>query len=159
MKKITFILLALISGTAFAQSASDETKAFANIVSPINIMAKNPLIFGDITPNQGIVVVRPEGFDAGATTATIVGNVVPTAATFDVNAADDYVYNITLPATVILSRVGGGGSMTLNGLLHNASLKGKGGIETFSVGGTLFIADAQPTGSYEGTVTVGVAYQ
>ncbi|HSM62882.1 MAG TPA: DUF4402 domain-containing protein, partial [Gillisia sp.] len=70
MKKITFILFALIAGTTFAQNtANDAAITTAEIVSPLSITKNRALNFGRIiggTAGGGTVTIAAT--DAGART-------------------------------------------------------------------------------------------
>lgn len=168
MKKITFILFALFTGTAFAQSSASGTATVnAEIVAPISIKDGTALNFGSIngTSTGGNVRVNMEGTrtfsnpDMEMATAT-----TPSAARFLVTAADNYAYNIFIPA-ITLTGITEGETMAvtfdhdLSGNPSNGTGTGTGGQQALRVGGVLVVADGQAPDQYEGTVTVTVAYQ
>lgn len=166
MKKITFILLALISGTAFAQEASAIVNA--EIVSPLEIVSSEDLNFGTIngTSTGGDVTVALTGQrtfdnpDMEVSSSTPVG-----VAIFSITAADGYVYSIDIPDAVLT----GGGATGTDGLnmpvtfIHNrnsaARRTGDGVAQDLRVGGTLTVNDGQVAGAYAGEVTVTVSYE
>ena len=155
MKKITFILLALISGSAFAQSAT--ANAAADIVSPLEISSKQDLNFGKVSNNTaGTVVVAANGAVSGLTQ---IGSTSPAAANFDVTAATGFAYSITLPESVDLSN--GTVDITVDTFVHDAgdTPTGSGDVQTIGVGATLNVASSQATGNYTGTFDVSVAYE
>ncbi|MGY5850367.1 DUF4402 domain-containing protein [Salegentibacter sp. F14] len=160
MKKVTFILLALISGTVFAQEDATATaNAAAEIVSPIQISAEQNLNFGKVANNTaGTVVVAPNG-DFSTSTLSQIGTTSPSAASFDVTAAQGFSYTIALPGTVNLSN--GTDNITVDTFDHNAAgnLVGTGGIQAVGVGATLNVAASQPTGEYTGSFDVTVTYE
>lgn len=160
MKKITFILLALITGTAFGQTEASAAAA-ADIVSPLTIVQAADLTFGKVTNTGGTVNIYTDNTYDG--TATRVGTTVPAAAAFTVNAALNYGYSVTLPTgneiTLTNQTSGGSETMTVSGLNHNSDGTGDGADETFQVGGTLTVNASQVVGNYTGTVTVSVAYE
>ncbi|GGW97217.1 DUF4402 domain-containing protein [Salegentibacter mishustinae] len=158
MKKITFILLALISGTAFAQEkATGTAQASADIVSPITIEGQEDLNFGKVANNTaGTVVVATDGSASGLSQ---IGTTTPKAATFDVTAANGYAYSVTLPTTVTLKS--GDDEISVDSFTDNAGANptGSGGIQTIGVGATLTVANGQATGNYTGEFQVTVSYE
>ncbi len=165
MKKITFILLALISGTAFAQEGSASATATVNaeIVTPIAIADGTDLNFGSIVAaDGGNVRVNTEGTrtfsnnNMDVATATAI-----TAATFDVTAANLYSYSISIPSIVL---TGAGDDMPVS-FTHDlegetdGNAEGTGAAQTLKVGGLLTVAASQTEGAYDGEVTVTVAYE
>ncbi|WP_405198736.1 DUF4402 domain-containing protein [Christiangramia sp. LLG6405-1] len=155
MKKITFILLAFISGTAFAQESATANAA-ADIVSPITISAEDDLNFGKVSNNiAGTVVIATDGT---ATGLSQIGTTSPAAATFDVTAASGFAYNVTLPNSVVLQS--GSNEITVDTFQDDAGAtpQGTGSIQTIGVGATLNVDASQPTGNYTGTFEVTVGY-
>jgi len=161
MKKITFILFALIAGTTFAQdgNASAEANAAADIVSPISITPEQALNFGKVSNYAlGKVIVETDGtFDTS--TLSQIGTTSPAAALFDVTAASGFSYIITLPTTVQLTN--GAVDITVDNFNHDAGtdVTGSGGVQTIGVGATLNVDAGQATGNYTGTFDVSVAYE
>ena len=90
---------------------------------------------------------------------TQIGGATPSAATFDVTAANGFSYSITLPESVELSN--GSEDITVDEFEHNAAgnTTGTGTIQTVGVGATLNVASGQATGNYTGTFNVSVAYE
>jgi|TARA_Y100000588_G_C13944408_1_gene791489 hypothetical protein len=163
MKKITFILLALISGTAFAQvsesTASATANAAADIVSPIEIESKQDLNFGKVANNAAGTVVVGTDSSISESTLSQIGSITPTAATFDVTAAKDYAYSVTLPESVDLSN--GTVEITVDKFVDDAgeTPSGTGETQTIGVGATLNVTSGQATGNYTGTFDVTVTYE
>ncbi|MDT0648174.1 DUF4402 domain-containing protein [Zunongwangia sp. F260] len=162
MKKITFILLAFIGTTAFAQEGVTATnQASADIVSPITISESTDLVFGKVANNAaGNVIVGTDNSVSG--TATRVGGTTPTAAEFTVNAALGYGYTVTLPTDneiTLTNQTTTGSSMLVNNIVHNSDKVGDGADETFQVGGTLTLAADQVVGNYTGSLPITVAYE
>lgn len=164
MKKITFILFALLAGTTFTQAQSDSGTADVNavIVSPIQIEDGTALNFGTINGSAtgGDVTVTNGGnrsftnTDMDITSATTI-----TAASFDITASDTYSYSINIPATTL---TGAGDAMNVT-FTHSrvgaAKRIGDGAAQELLVGGTLTVNDAQAAGVYQGEVEVTVAYE
>ncbi len=163
MKKITFILLALISGTAFAQvsesTASATANAAADIVSPIAIESSQDLNFGKVANNAAGTVVVGTDSDITDSSLSQIGSITPTAASFNVTAADGFSYSIALPTSVDLSN--GTEDITVDEFKHDAegNTTGTGSAQTVGVGATLNVASSQATGNYTGTFEVTVTYE
>ena len=162
MKKITFILLALIAGTSFAQVETAEV--FAEIVSPIKISSESDLNFGTIngTATGGDVSVAFNGNRTFTNTdMEVTSAVTTTAASFSIIAASGYVYSITIPDTQLNAVVGSSVmDVTFNHNRNNVSRRtGSGEGQDLLVGGTLTVGDNQDEGEYAGEVEVTVAYE
>ncbi|MBI6118893.1 DUF4402 domain-containing protein [Salegentibacter maritimus] len=163
MKKITFILLALISGTTFAQvkesTASATANAAADIVSPIAIEASQDLNFGKVANNNAGTVVVATDSDISSSSLSQIGTTTPTAAIFNVTAANGFSYSISLPQSVELTN--GAENITVDNFNHDATgnTTGSGSAQTVGVGATLNVATNQATGNYKGTFDVTVTYE
>jgi spore coat protein U-like protein len=163
MKKITFILFALIAGTTFAQT-DGTADVNATIVSPIAISSSKDLNFGAIASRatDGDVTITSTGgrtIDADMNVPTSLSN-SPQAATFAVTASSGYTYDILIPDTV-LAATGGSGGVDMDIVFTNdigASSTGTGNPQPLNVGGTLTVNGGQLSDSYKGTVTVTVTY-
>lgn len=166
MKKITFILFALIAGTAFGQNASEATgtaDVFAEIVTPIAIDNGSALNFGSIVAAEGgNVRVNTEGTRTFSNkNMEVISAEAVTAASFNVTAANNYSYSISIPSIVL---TGAGDDMTVT-FTHDlegetdGTATGSGVEQTLKVGGLLTVASGQDAGAYEGEVTVTVAYE
>jgi spore coat protein U-like protein len=159
MKKITFILFALIAGTTFAQDNATAT-VNAKIVTPIKITNSGVTVldFGYLAVPASAdtdVIVATAGTRAAVTDVTLSGGTV-SAATFQITADLDYNYTIDI-ADITLN--GPSDTMALTFAHDDSSLKGTGSPKTVNVGGTLTIKTTQASGNYNGTVAVIVAYQ
>ena len=157
MKKITFILFALISGTAFAQSAT--ATASAEIMSPMTIGKTTDLNFGKIaSTSAGTVRIGTDNVVAGS--ATRISGTTPTAAAFTVNGANNYAYTVSVPQSITLTNLTGDGgeTMTVDSFTHNSTEVGTGEPQTFQVGARLNVGESQVVGNYTGDVIVTVAY-
>ncbi len=163
MKKITFILFALIAGTAFAQeSASDNAQVSADIVSVITITNQAGLNFGKVISNAigGTVIIAPNSGRTGTAEFVMAATSNPSAASFTVNAADTYTYNVTYNMSTVLTS--GANTMTVDTFTNDSgsnSRVGTGLDETMTVGATLTVDPSQAVGPYLGTLNVQVAYE
>ena len=163
MKKIIFILFALIAGTTFAQ---DNATAVVNaeIVSPIQITSTGPLEFGLIaSPNSEETIEVDYSGNRNTISGVTLSGTTPTAASFEINAADTYGYTINLASTDLDISGGDGTKMTLTLPESFSSLgftaTGDGSPQVLTVGGQLTVNKDQPAGDYVGEVSVTVAYQ
>ncbi len=156
-----FGLVALASPHAMAASATSP--ANATIVQAISLSNTLSLEFGDIAAGTVASVVRVD--TAGLRTlqsgdATLVSGGTVRAASFDATGTNNAGYDITLPASLIISD-GGGNNMTVDTFTHSAGATpnlGAGGADTFTVGADLQVGAAQVANTYTGTFTVTVNY-
>jgi len=168
MKKITFILFALIAGTTFAQdgTASGTATVNAEIVTPITIADGTTLDFGSIVAAEGGKVrVNTDGTRSFSNNnmKVITANVI-TAATFVVTAADLYSYSISIPSIVLTDVAGVGADMPVSFTQDltgetDGNATGTGAAQTLKVGGLLTVAAGQTEGDYTADVKVTVAYE
>jgi hypothetical protein len=143
--------------------ASKNGAGKATILKSLSIVKKTDLDFGElVVASAGTAVIDPV---SGAVTTT--GTITPVGttahpATFTATGSKNSIVNIKVPAAAVtLTRVGGGGTMTVS----NWTLDGKASRKfplnsafDFNVGGTLNIGAGQPDGDYVGTFTVTVQY-
>jgi len=151
MLVILFLLTATVY-TASAQATASAT-ATANILTAISITKTADMNFGNISvqaTSGGTVILSTAGVRSttgGVTLPATAGTV--TAASFTVGGEGSYTYVITLPSTphTIIS---GSNSMTVTAFTSNPSGTGQltGGTQTLTVGATLNVTAAQPTGVY-----------
>lgn len=168
MKKITFILLALISGTAFAQdSAAESASVNAEIVMPISIENSRGLNFGRLIGTAGTATIAATAAgersgDKAVLAATGTGSTAPTSGLFNINAATDYTFSVSLDAPEALT-IGKDGAALAVSFGHNLSAKNNAGAGTTDIplylGGTVTVAEGQAEGDYSGTVNVTVTYE
>jgi len=165
MKKITFILFALIAGTTFAQTtASADAVVKAEIVSPISIDNVSALNFGRIiggTAGGGLVTVDADvtGARSGAVALIVPGGTV-NSAEFTVNASTEYLYKITIPTTDLTAASSSETmSVVYSSSLGFTNISGLGSAQTLYVGGVLTVGANQSEDIYSGTATVTVAYE
>ncbi len=164
MKKITFILLALISGTAFAQQnkAKGTAEVIATIAQPLTITSEGNLDFATIaSPEEAADVVLspanvrtiPTGLSVPANTTTSVPTI--TSAKFSITASD-YTYSLDITDTD-LSATG----LTTMELTPKPSISETTttGDQTLYIGGDLVVGTTQEAGTYGGTVKVTVTYE
>lgn len=155
----------LLSQPAAATPVAATTNASgkASILKSLSILKQADLDFGElVVAGAGTAVIDP--VTGALTTTGPVTKIGTTAhpATFTATGSKNSVVNIKLPTSAItLTRVGGGGTMTVS----NWTLDGKTNRKippnsafNFNVGGTLNVGAGQPDGTYTGTFTVTVQY-
>lgn len=169
MKKIIFTLSCLASlfapGSRVSAASGTATARIGAAIS-ISVDRINPyttthgdLAFGHIIPGTGgTVTVTSAGVVTPSTGVTLTTQLPTGPAQFKVIGEADFHYSITMDTTTTITN-GSGGSMTVNGLEHNATdtLDGR-GEEVFKVGGVLSVSSGQATGSYTGSFNVDAAY-
>ena len=144
-------------------AASKNDAGRATILKSLSVVNKTTLDFGElVVASAGTAVIDP--VSGAVTTTGTITRVGTTAhpATFTATGSKNSVVNIKIPtAAITLTRVGGGGTMTVS----NWTLDGKSNRKfplnsafDFNVGATLNIGAGQPDGDYLGTFTVTVQY-
>ncbi|TVZ28392.1 uncharacterized protein DUF4402 [Gillisia sp. Hel_I_86] len=161
MKKITFVLIALITGTTFAQNSKTATAPVnAEIVSPIGITrdTDTSMDFGKFTTSTAAATVV---LSANGATRTFSATDMEIAAygTFDVPAFTvtkdaDALYKVAMSVTTQP-----GTEMTLTNLTHTLGADGANDESTFSIGGTLNVPADATAGAQSGLVSVTVTYE
>lgn len=143
-------------------AASTTTTVEVNIVSTINLVAQNGIVFGDISSSDipGSVTI---GTDSSRTTTggvTINSNVSATPALYEVSGDPNVYYTITLPQTVILTSAAGD-SMVVDNFSSFPSVNGQldsGGRQNLNIGARLNVGSLQPFGAYQGVMSTSVDY-
>lgn len=165
------VVLLGLAGAASAQtSANTSASASLGVVQPISIAKTSDLSFGTIVrPATGNGTVSVDAATGGRTltggVSAIGGGPVTTVsrAVFTVSGEGGYNFNVTIPASINITRNGNQDpiqvtlvSTTGSGTLSNAF--GTTGTATVGVGGSLPISNGTPSGSYSGSFTITVAY-
>ncbi len=162
MKKITFILFALIAGTGFAQTNIASATVDVDVVSVITIQKDVDLNFGKIISDVdgGTVIINLDSSRGAGTANYVTTGAIPTAASFTIAAETGYYYSIAYTSSATLA--GPSGSVPM-GVVYSYSLptaNNLGGTDTnLLVGGTLSVGSNQLVGNYTGSVEVTVAYE
>ena len=177
MKTITklFTLAAILLITGFttnvmAQGTVTGTTAGANILEPITLTKNEVLNFGSMSVAiaiGGTCVLSTQG-NRSATGGVSISPICPSAtkAAFTVTGSPaTATYVIMLPGTItvtngtpaqdmLITPVARASAAVVDGTTGTLS----GGSDTFTVGGTLNVAAAQPAVAYSGTFSVTVGY-
>ena len=144
------------------RAASTTANASATIVSPIAIATAGNLNFGNMSAGSAASVVRVStagGRSLVSGDATLITGGTIQAASFTVTGEASTGYDITLPASVVITA--GANNMTINTFTDSATgsdtLDGTGN-GAFTVGADLQVGIAQVAGAYTGTFSVTVNY-
>lgn len=180
---LVLALAMLGASPACAETAVITGSAEAVVVAPLSLAANKALNFGRIAPGAaaGTVVLNPDSA-ACAVAGPIARTGLCQPAEFTGMGTRRMSLRIQIPASITLTRVGGGATMAVTALTLDTTpdlqvLTGNGngggngggnpryeiiptsGIYTFRVGGTLTVGANQPGGIYNGSFVVSVQYQ
>lgn len=163
MKKITFILLILLTtGTAFAQTQATAT-ADAVIITALKIVKVDgaDLNFGTIAPKSDAATtfsVSNIGSVGGDATDMVVND--HQVASFTITGDSNQSIDLTVtPPTTLGDGAGNTIGFTVDQSLTNGIHALTGGTLTLNIGGELNLAANQAAGSYTGEITVDVSYE
>lgn len=160
---LAFIMAVLVLGNQrCAQAATTTTTVDANIVSTINLVAKNGIVFGDIGASSipGTVSIGVDGSRTSSGGATVNSNTSGTPAKFEVSGDPNALYIITLPTSIVITS-SAGDSMTVDNFVSVPSANGQldpGGRQNLDVGATMNVGSFQPFGTYQGIMATTVEY-
>jgi hypothetical protein len=169
MKKLIIIFAAIIMMASFSVKATvappntASANATAKILAALTITKNADLSFGTMTiPTAATtVIVAPDGTRTSTGNITLLAQApLTTASSYSVTGDAGATYTITLPvSTTILN---GSQQMTVNTFTssktNNGSTIGTGGTDSFTVGATLNLSNAQASGTYTGSFNVTVNY-
>lgn len=155
--------LLAVPAAAAPVAANKNDAGKATILKSLSIVNKTTLDFGElVVASAGTAVIDPV---SGAVTTT--GTITPVGttahpATFTATGSKNSVVNIKIPtAAITLTRVGGGGTMTVSNWTLDGKTNRKVPLNSafdFNVGATLNVGAGQLDGDYLGTFTVTVQY-
>ena len=143
-------------------AATTTATVEANIVSSINIVAKNGVVFGNISSSaiSGTVSIDTSGSRTATGGVTINTSTSGSPANFEVSGDPNGLYDITLPLFVVITS-GGGDSMTVDNFSSTPGTNGQlgaGGTQNLSVAARLNVSSSQPFGAYRGLMSTTVEY-
>ena len=143
-------------------AATTSATVEANIVSSINIVAKNGVVFGDISSSSisGAVSIDTSGSRTAMGGVTINTNTSGSPANFEVSGDPNGLYEITLPLSVVINS-SGGDSMRVDNFSSTPGTNGQldaGGTQNLSVAARLNVGSSQPFGAYRGLMSTTVEY-
>lgn len=145
-----------------ADAATTSATVEANIVSTINIVAQNGVVFGDISSSSssGTVSIDTSGSRTATGGVTINTSTSGSPANFEVSGDPNGLYDITLPVSVVLTS-GAGDNMTVDNFSSTPDSNGQldaGGTQSLGVGARLNVGSFQPFGAYSGLMSTTVEY-
>ena len=175
MKKLLIVFAGMIlmvgfTSGLFAQNSA-TTAAGAMIVQALTLNEVTSLHFGTMSIPTGAVNVSLSTM--GVRSASVPANVTllaqnPVAqnAIYLVSGSSETTYAITLPANNVVQITDGTNSMNVDDFVARTSSAGSDGLigflaegtDSFVVGATLKLNNAQPAGVYSGTFNVAVNY-
>ncbi len=170
MKKlgILFIVLVGLTTVSFGQTgANTNANASATIVGSLTITKTVDMKFGQMTSPAGTadVVLTAAGAISSTGALTLITGSPVSAAEYDVAGTEGATYAITLPADGVVTLTGAGVPMDVKTFTSSKALNVStlgvavaGVNDSFSVGATLVVNDAQAQGVYSGTFNVAIAY-
>ncbi len=146
--------------SAFA--ATTSTSVDANIVSTINLVSQNGIVFGDIAASSvaGSVTIDVDGSRTTTGGTTVNSNTSGRPARYEVSGDPNALYSITLPESVVITS-SAGDSMIVDSFISSPSTSGQldsGGRQNLTVGATMRIRSFQPFGAYTGVMATTVEY-
>jgi hypothetical protein len=157
-----FIVVLVLGKQRCVQAATEATTVDANIVSTINLIAQNGIVFGDIGASSipGTVSIGVDGSRTSTGGATVNSNTSGTPAKFEVSGVPNALYIITLPTSIVITS-SAGDSMTVDNFVSVPSVNGQldpGGRQNLNVGATMKVGGFQPFGAYQGIMATTVEY-
>ncbi len=163
MSKLKFIFpftilvsLSVVSDQSFSGSATGVINA--NVVTPITILAGDPLEFGSFTASRSSGTINQAGVATGGVTA-ISGGSRRNVGTFAINGGGNTSYSFILPTSVVLKDAANNiMTANLSFASGNSSRTLNGGSEIVEINGSLAVASNQAVGAYSGTYDVSVNY-
>lgn len=149
-------------GMHTAIAATTTTGVDANIVSTINLVAQNGIVFGDIAASAipGTVTIDVDGSRTTTGGATVNSNTSGTPARYEVTGDPNALYSITLPDNVVITS-SAGDSMVVSNFISAPAGGGQldsGGRQNLTVGATMNVGSFQPFGAYTGVMAATVEY-
>lgn len=159
---MTLIIALMLWNLRYAMAATETTTVEASIVSTINIVARNGIVFGDIGASAipGTVTIDVDGSRTSTGGATINSNTAGTPATFEISGDPNALYVITLPDSIVITSAAGD-SMTVDNFTSAPTISGQldsSGKQNLNVGARMNVGSFQPFGAYTGIMTTTVEY-
>lgn len=161
--------LACAPATAAPRVGTAQAKAIT--IRPLSLLKTTDLSFGNLVagPLAGTVTINPVTDAATYANVTGAGGGVAAARFVGAGSANQLVFIRATNAPFVLTRAGGGGTMTIDQISINAAafIYGDTAVRVIPpnrtldirFGGRLRVGANQPDGTYEGTFAVTVDYQ
>lgn len=144
------------------QAATTTSTVEVNVVLTINLVARNGIVFGDISSSSspGTVTIGTDGSRTTSGGATVNTNTIGTPALYEVSGDPNAFYSITLPDSIVLTSAAGN-KMTVSNFNSVPAANGQldaGGSQNLNVGATLGVGSFQPFGAYSGIMATTIEY-
>jgi len=154
--------LLTVYGLRDASAATTTTTVEANIVSTINLVAQNGIVFGDIAASSipGTVSIDTDGSRTTTGGTTVNTNTSGTPAKYEVSGDPNAYFTITLPTSVVITS-GAGDNMTIVNFHSVPETNGQidaSGKQSLNIGATMKVGSFQPFGSYSGIMSTTIEY-
>ncbi len=145
-----------------AQAATMTATVEVNVVSTINLVAQNGIVFGDISSSSsaGAVTIGTDGSRTTSGGAAVNTNTSGTPALYEVSGDPNAFYSITLPDSIVLTSAAGD-KMTVSNFNSVPAANGQldaGGRQNMNIGATLGVGSFQPFGAYSGIMATTIEY-
>lgn len=143
-------------------AATTTSTVDANIISTINLVAQNGIVFGDIgsSSSPGTVTIGTNGSRTTTGGATVNTNTAGTPAKFEASGDPNAYYIVTLPDSVTITS-SAGDSMTVSNFSSIPAVSGQldaGGRQDLYIGATLNVGSFQAFGAYSGIMSTTIEY-
>jgi len=150
-------------GASGAWAATQAGNGKAITLRPLSIVKLRDLDFGRLAsgPTAGTVVIDPTTDGRTTTGGVLAAGGTPLAAQFYTYATGNQTLQVTRGPLPVLTRGGGGATMTVTQLTLNGPVLrviGASGLLDLRVGGTLAVAANQADGVYSGSFDITVTY-
>ena len=154
--------LSMVLSLRSADAATTTTTVEANIVSTINLVAQNGIVFGDIAASSipGTVTIDTSGARTATGGATVNTNTSVTPSKYEVSGDPSAYFISTLPTSVVITS-GAGDNMTIVNFTSIPAANGQidaSGKQNLNVGATMKVGSFQPFGSYRGIMATTIEY-
>ena len=159
---ITCLSFSVIWCQRDALAATTTATVEVNIISTINLVAQNGIVFGDISSSssEGTVTIDTDGSRTTSGGVTVNRNTSGTPALYEVSGDRSAYFSITLPDSVELTS-DAGDSMTVKNFSSvpekNGQLDSSGRKDVY-IGATLRVGAFQPFGKYKGVMSTTIEY-
>ena len=158
---------AALAAAVPAHAATRSATGTATVVTPLSLVNTAPLSFGALGAGAtaGTVTVSTGGVRTTAGGVTPLNGTVSAAGFTGMTGTTGIPFLIVIsnpPASITLTRVGGGATMTVNTMQVSGGsglrLVATNSLFSFTVGGTLHVGANQAKGTYNGTFNMTVNY-
>lgn len=163
LRLIVYMLAMLSAGGGSAIAATTAGTVKTVTLKPLSIVKISDLEFGSViaAASAGTVTIDPTTDARSVSGGLVLAGGSPKAAQFLTYGTQNAILQVTRGSLPVLTRVGGGATMTVTGLtLNGPTLRvvNPAGVLDLRVGGTLAVAANQLDGTYAGNFDIIVTY-